>query len=524
MDALRTLMTDRPIPCKMIRLYSLVAHLLIFSLLAGLQGVSAQDTTELALFQMVEGTISAGDSQSWTITLSEGQVISLAATATSDDLDPIVTLSTGSGTVLLTNDDYNPPQDKNAALEAITIPRLDTYSVTVSGFGETAGTYELTVNAGFASTVLDTTVELQGNWLVLDNQSVIDVSADQIALVMNQPQQRGLVSLTGVTLPAAFYAQTDILEISSRSGWNVGMALMQRAEAYYLYQVNERGQWRALVHLNGEDRILRDWVTHPAIVAGQTAFRQAVLARNHGFDFFYNDVFIGTVIDNTLNTFGQLGVTVETNDSLDNETIVRYANTRISAPLTDSAEALLPQQLIVGNSTVMVQELQRRGVIPAEGRLGLTIQESSATLNRPGVNEILLGGGQTFGKQVIGTTVSWQIQGDEPAGCGLILRAQNSTDYMLAYLDQTGGYGISQRVQQTFQPGLFGENSLFANSETHHMLVIADDNRFDLYIDGLWAGETTGANRTGSMGNAAINFEPTVTNCQFRDTWLWSWD
>jgi hypothetical protein len=156
--------------------------------------------------------------------------------------------------------------------------------------------------------------------------------------------------------------------------------------------------------------------------------------------------------------------------------------------------------------------------------MGLVVPESFITYNRPGVNELALGGDQIFEQFALGTTVTWEIaQGDLPAGCGLLLRQEDATHYWLAYLDQTGAYGLSERVDDRFEPGIFG-NRLNVEAGLFRLLVIASNEQLLYYVNGQLAGTLKTPPAAGGVGNAVINFEPTTTSCQFSDTWVWTWD
>lgn len=503
---------------------SLKAALALFCLFAVLAPASAQPPTELAPFQPVEGSLSAGDSQNWTFSAPDGAVLSFVAEPTSGDLDPVLTLLDGGGQTLISNDDYAYPDDRRAVLEAITVPRRGSYTLRVSAFGDTSGDYQLTLTTGFAQLELQETFDTPARWQALGEDTEMGVGSEQLALVQAGPQQRA-VALSTAELPADLYAEVQVLEISGRGDWNTGLVVgAQGADDYALFQINDQGQWRFLQRADGEENVLRDWVAHPAINAGASSFKLAMLIRGGGFDFFYNDLFIGNVTASPLEADSQVGLSVETANVPDSETIGRFGELVITTSLEASAEAAQPpQQFIVGNASTMIQQLQRRGLIPAGGSLRLTVQESSAALNRPGVNEILLGGGQTFLNQAIGATVRWDAQSSGQTGCGLILRAQNITDYTLVYLDQTGGYGVSHRNGQSFESGVYGENPVLATSNTHHLMVIAAEDMLHYYIDGQLAGSAETASTEGAMGNAAVNFEPIPTTCQFTDTWLWAW-
>jgi hypothetical protein len=506
MDALRTFI-----------IIAFAAMLLGLARLAQAQGT-------LQPFQPVEGRITPGSSQDWTFTVADGAIISLVARATSGDLDPVITLRNRANTVIIHNDDYDYPANQDAVLEAITLTRRDTYTVTVSGFGDTAGSYLLTMQPGFADMAVDGVFDTSADWRGASDDLVIDSGADQLALLLAERQQRG-AALYSAPLPEAFYAQADVLEVSGREGWFVGMTFRaQDTDNYYLYEIDHRGQWRVVAHASGQDRVLRDWTTHPAITAGHTSFRISVLARGTSLEFFYNDLLLGRINDSALAEPGHIGLSVATTGAVDPETIARFAALRVTTPLDAYGEPVIPHQIIVSNNANnMIQDLQRRGLIPTQGRLSLTIQQSSASLNRPGINEILLGGGQTFRNQAVGTSVSWQSQQDGAVGCGLILRAQDRTHYTLAYIDQTGGYGISRRADDTFEPGLHGQNPALAGLTSHHLLIIADEDTLHYYINGELAGSTQTPAVEGALGSATVNFEPIPTTCQFTDTWLWSW-
>ncbi len=494
---------------------------LIGAMLLAFWPLQAQPTATLLPLQPVEGRLTSGESQEWAFTAIDGMAMSFIVEATSGNLDPTLTLRSSSGQVLIANDDYHYPDNRSAVLEAITFPRRETYTASITGFGDTSGEYRLTMLPGFTQPALKEAFNTTSHWRALDASLDMEIEGQQMALVQAGNQQRG-IALHNTSLPADHYSQVEILEVMGQGGWYAGLALrVQGPDRYYLYQIDHRGQWRFLVQNGTEEQVLRDWVTHPAIIAGQLNFRLAVLARGAGFDFFYNDLFIGRIVDTTIEEGGQTGLTVETLNLPNGETIARFGSLIVTTPMADPGP--LPQQIVVSNTSNMVQELQRRGLIPAQGSLRLTVQQSSASFNRPGINEILVGGGQGFLNAAIGTTVAWEAQRAGETGCGLILRAADNNNYVLAYLDQTGSYGLSHRKGETFEAGLFGTDTNLALSNVHHLLVIAVDDQLHYYIDGRLAGSLESALTEGAIGNATVNFESIPTNCQFTDTWVWNW-
>ena len=140
------------------------------------------------------------------------------------------------------------------------------------------------------------------------------------------------------------------------------------------------------------------------------------------------------------------------------------------------------------------------------------------------MNQLLLGGSdQQFRNFALGTTFTWEISTpDLPAGCGLLLRFQDDEEYLLAYADQTGAFGLSPRRRNTFEPGIFGQGLMLDNGP-HRLLIIANNEQLLYYLDGQFAGTLQVSAVTGRVANAVVNFELVTTSCHFTDSWVWAW-
>lgn len=481
----------------------------------------------LGLLAPVTGTLRAGETQSWAFSAVEGAVVSLLLEAESGDLDPLLRVTTSAGVEIFSADDYNYPDSTDALLEAITLPRLDTYTVTVAGFGGTAGGYRLTLLPGFAALAWGETFDTESAWDSASAQLTLNISGGQLALQLDGAQQRAVATPAAAPPLADFYARAQVAEVTGRAGWLVGLtARQQDARSYYLFQVSSQGQWRFLIRAPLGDRVVRDWAAHPAIAPGATAFTLGLMANGSGFDLFYNDLFLSHIVDDTLAAAGAVGLVVETPAAgADAQVIARFEAVSVTTPRPLDDGRVIPDQLLISrDGRAMARDLQRRHLIPAGGTMRLTVPESFVTFNRPGVNRIALAGGQAFSALAMGTTVTWDINtAAGPAGCGLVVRAASDTRYVLAYLDQTGGYGVSEYSDGAFEPGIFGENPALTGS-SHHLLVIASGTALRYYVNGRYAGTLTVTAEGGGVAVAAVNFEPAATSCTFSDTWLWSWD
>jgi len=282
--------------------------------------------------------------------------------------------------------------------------------------------------------------------------------------------------------------------------------------------------WRFSRYVGITPEVLRDWTSHPGIVPGETAFTMGLLANGVGFDFFYNTGYVGSVNDAQLTESGGVGLSVGTTSSLASETEAQFDNLIITTPMLVNDARVIPDQIPVGEGTGLVLALKRQNLIAADGIMALTLAESSVQFARGGVNRVMLGRGTTYTHFALGGTVD--MQGSVPtgaAGCGLIIRFSGETDYTLAYIEQTGGYGISQRIGDIFEPGLYGQSDTIRQGR-HHLLIIADDRTLYYYVDRRYVGSLENIPQDGEIGIAVVNFEGMTTSCTYSNLWLWEWE
>jgi hypothetical protein len=490
------------------------------TLLLTLGAPARAQTSTLVPYVPIEGALN-GDAQSWTFSGRTGEPLSFMVEAISGDLDPVLTISDQTGNRLITNDDYNYPDSRDSLLEAITIPELGTYTATVSAFGETSGDFKLTMQPGYGSLGYEDTFDTS-NWSPVDAATSVSQN-ESFTLNLQQDHLIGTAVDNSADALDDFHAEVSLSNVIG-SNWVVGItARQQGANNYYLFGVNHRGEWRFSVHTPDGDRVIRDWLRHPAIRAGETRFTLRLMAAGSSFDFFYNNNIVGRISDSTLTEPGRVGLAVGTT-SIASVTSAQFDDLIVTVPVQINGAGVTAQQLMIADGLWMVQELQRRRLIPGEGDMVLNVAESFAEYARPGVNVLPLASGSTFNNLVLGATVYPDITADTATGCGLVFRSEDATHYTLAYVDGTGAYGLSQRNGETFGPGIYGENPLLASRDSHHLLVIANGNTLLYYIDGNYAGTLDNPAVDGSIGEAVVNFEPLYSSCHFVNTWLWRWD
>ncbi|MCA0453353.1 MAG: hypothetical protein LCI00_05205 [Chloroflexi bacterium] len=489
----------------------------------------AQDANQLLVGSPVSGQITASNTELWIFNAVEGEVLSFSARNVSGNLDPQITITNSRGDVIIENDDYDYPESQNALLEAITIPRTDTYTVTVSGVGGSSGEYALTMLNGFSQTAWDDNFNGDLVWQDVNEaptDSAFTVAADsgQLVLAIIGAETRGVAVNPNQDEFVDFYATVKVNVSSGPDGWTVGMTLRQQdPEHYYLLNVRSRGEWRFIRHENGTDITIRDWTVHPALANSTGSFSLGAMVSEAGFDFFYNNVLFGRLSDTALLDAGNIGLSIQTGSSLSSQITAAFDDLLVSVPTLSEGERIIPLRITVGQPAVVTRDIQRQALISATGQLSLTVPESFVESSRPGVERVPLARGAVYGNMALGTTVSWEAVSDGQTGCGLILQAQDDTNYTLAFIDRTGAYGVSQRQGDTFHAGIFAENPALTGTQ-HALVVIVRADQILYYVDGFYGGSMTIDAAAGAIGNAVVNFEPIRTSCSFRDTWVWNWD
>ena len=484
--------------------------------------VPAQAQTSLSLLTPVTGNVTPNGTNSWTFTAQNGAVLSFALQAQSKDFDPAMSLSDSSGHEVISSDDYNYPASLDPLLEAITMPRTDTYTLTVSGFNNTFGGYTLTMLPGYSTSAYSDDFS-SSQWKALDSTVSLQQSNGQLQLSgQGTRQNNGLAFDDSAKSLTDLYAQATVVNVTDAGGWVVGMAVRRQNNSYYLLSINSQGLWRFTLVQNGSESVIHDWTPHPNIVPGANTFTIAVLAKGVGFDFFYNSGYIGSASDSTLTGAGQIGLMAGPYSSSPSQNSATFDNLLVTTPTQVNGADVIPQEIQAGDGNQSILALRRNHVVSANGQMTLTLPDSSVQYARPGINRVMLGRGTSYTNFALGTTVDLSAAGPGPAGCGLVFRYQSDTDYTLAYLDQNGEYGVSKRTGDTFSPGIYGTNGAIS-AGTHLLLVVANDNTIYFYIDRQLVGSMDNTAQDGQVGIAVVNFEPNTTACHYTNFWLWNW-
>ncbi|PJF22190.1 MAG: hypothetical protein CUN56_07270 [Phototrophicales bacterium] len=490
-------------------------------LLAWLMICASNEAQETLPYNVaVNGVIDSPDDRAvWSFFGWRDEVLSFRVQG-QNGFDPVITVLDEAGVVIVRNDDYNYPATRDALIEAFTIPRNGTYQVVVSGFNGATGEFLLTRIPGYAEFVVDERFVSEGEWegAGLVASSVADGLASLQAEGVNH---RAVFVNNALQLPGTYYARLTVQNVTGRNGWGVGVVVgYQDIENYYQFLINEQGFFRFTAIENGTDRVLRDWNTHPAIVAGDTDFDVAVMVYGDTFDLFYNGQFLVSVRDAV--PMGTVGVALLTANAVGSDMAVTVDDLVVTTPVSYVEGGIFPEQITPGNARQTVRDLARRGVIPPIGELAWEIDESFIGSSSPGVVRLPLVESTFFGQFVMGTTVQLAAPvSNGVVGCGLLFANQNDTSYAVAYVDNAGGYGVSVRSGDQFSPSIYDENPEWDVTNPSDLVIVTYDDTLYFYVNQTFAGVLSVDLPAGGVGNVVLNFDSVSSNCQFTNTWVW---
>jgi len=497
-------------------LLTVVLPLLVWS------SLSAQTTETIAPGQLVSGEITADDdTRTWSFDALEYDVYSILVEGI-NDFDPILQIRDSGGEVIITNDDYRYPATRDALLEAITIPTDDTYDLIVSGYAGSVGEFTVSMLPGYS--VMQPRVNLTSvdQW-----ETTGDVTAEVIDNTLN-------LSIMGVGSSGRhlninlspfqdYFVEVVVEAITGEAGWEFGLVLQQDEARYYSIEVDDDGLWRVSAVESGERRLIRNWADHPAIIAGESDFKLGALVRPQGFDVFYNDRLIGQISDDELTEAGQVGMAIATTSALDSTVNAVIESLTITTPRETEDGYLFPTTLIMGDTTQVIHELERRHVIPMGGQQSLDVAASFVERSFEGIDLFTLGGSTTYTDLVMSTTINLDLTDSGVIGCALMLQYIDNTNYMLAFLDNFGGYGVSKRLGNTFNNAFYGEIPELTSTTDNVILTIVSGQTLHYFINGQHVGSAEITPIVGQVGSAILNYDGVNARCQFSDTWLWRW-
>lgn len=503
------------------------ALLVCLLLLMGRWPTQAQDDAPLIeFFTPVIGTLAAGETQTWRVVALAGSMLSFRVEALEDTLDPVLTIATLERD-LMTVDDAA-PDDPNVLIEAFTVPRNGTYLLRVSGFDATsAGQYRLSIQPGYGTIQVQEDFAANPVWQTLienEGTPLVDVQTDEenIRLIMEGIQQQSAVTVGDASLQFLDYYTSVDVTVQGNRGWQVGLLVRYQDEDNYTqFSINNQAQWRVTHTADGVETVLRDWSGHPAL-RQTNEFSMGAVVRGDLLEVFYDHQVLGSLVEPSGDVTGRIGFMATTGNAFGSSVDAAFDNWLVTTPAQGE---MMPAPLLIGDGDFMVRELQRHQVIPAAGAMILRGQDARIQDVGAGVSRVDLQS-TAYRDFVLSGYWSWTTNNAGVGGCGIAFRQdEEAGTYMLAWLDNSGAYGLAHREPEAFSPGLYGEG-LDPEAAVYHVVLIAQGDALALYVDGQYivgdyAGLADDSPDAGTIAQAVVNFDAVQTQCVFSDLWLW---
>ena len=484
----------------------------------------AQDTV-LRVGSVIDGELAAGETHRYSLTALELSLLSFRVEALSDGLDPLLEIYDHAGRLVVSNDDYDYPAERDAAIQAFVMPSNSTYTIAVRAFDGSAGRYRLHALPGYDRLLLREAPVDSANWEIVYSDTAVNVSeSSAFALEM-----RGLArsaGMVGLHLPIEneLYFEVEFGQVSSPAVWQVGLLFRYLSPTkYHRLLLSKRGFWR-VDRVDGEEIApLRNWTAHPAIRPGEAGFRLGVLVSGRHFDIVYNGQVVGSAWDQTPLRPGSLGVAVMTDERVGGAVSLVVAETLVTAPTRVGERLIFPPRLAATGYYALANALARQQLVPVGGEIKLTVPESSVARARSGISRLPIASNFSFAQFAMGASLTLDARSAQNGGCGLYFHYNDDENYTLAYVTSHGDYGVSRRAAAGFEPGIYGNQGV-ADGEEHDLLVIVGDETIHFYLDERHVGSLDSIPRIGGVGIAAVNYDEVSTACLFEDLWLLSLD
>ena len=479
----------------------------------------------LSLGDIVDGSLAAGESHHYDVSALELTLVSVRVESLDESLDPIVEIFDGSDTLIHANDDYDYPAKRDAAIQALVLPRTSTYSIVVRGHAGSSGDYRLYFLPGYDVLALhDTTME-KTKWKVAYSETAIDISESSLFAVELQGFARAaIVEAEHFPQVQDLYFQATFHEVTSAADWNVGLVFrFIDNENYHRLLLSKTGFWRLDRIENGEYVQLKYWSTHPAIRPGEKDFRLGILASGQHFDIVYSGQVVGSASDSAEPRTGGFGIAMRTDEVSGGLMSFAVLETLLTLPTRIDERLLFPQRVLERQNYLMARDLARKQLAPAGRNVSFLQPQSSVRHVRPGVSHIGIASERTYDQFALGAALTLETAGVGNGGCGIFFHFNDDNHYTLAYVTRDGDYGVSRRIGDGFEPGIYGKRGA-SDDPQHYLLVIATDEELHYFLDELYIGSMASQPRTGSIGIAVVNYEAVETTCRFTDLWVQDFD
>jgi hypothetical protein len=466
--------------------------------------------------------------EDWTFAGRANQVVSLLAVPISGDLDPVLQVMGPDGAMVGENDDRD-SLVQDAGLETLILPADGTYTVRVTRYegarGTTMGEYRLTITPGFTQLVRQDTFEQGAVSWVTPTEELIALSQGKLQMRINTPGQ-ALIAFPPDAKPLLnSYMQANARLFGPPTYAEFGLVFRAQIEPgrlrFYQFKVNTEGRWTVLLQDESSVYVLRTWQSDPALTG--TEWTLAVLARDENLAFYANGMLLGTLSDTRLMAPGVAGVMVMNQPDEPEATTILVDDVLITTRLGSTFRGL-PLALTAWDNAdpgVVVGELADTGKVTPAAARDLFIPDVTLAATDQDARFEMLGSDLTIYENFI-LSAWFRIATDGGSGgCGMAYRWQDERNLDVAYVDVLGGFGVVQARDGQLTANAYDLSPMVTTDSANHLLIIAQDERVTLYVNGALVTQETVLPGRGRVGIALLNYEDVRTDCFWSNIWVW---
>jgi hypothetical protein len=288
----------------------------------------------------------------------------------------------------------------------------------------------------------------------------------------------------------------------------------------YQFKVNTAGQWTVVYQDETGTYALLTWVAHPVLAGDEWTL--AVLARENDFAFYANGQLLGTLANDRLPVAGEYGLLLVNRSDQDGAATILFDDVVVTTRL-GTTYAGVPLALTAWDSSdprAMVDELAAGGHITPLSDRDLYLPEKSLVMDEQDAAFELIGTElAVYADFVLGAIVT----GDGAnVGCGLVYRWTDDRNFDLAYVDTGGGFGVVQTRGGDLTRNVYDLTVMVdAALNINKLLVIAQNDRLTVYINGALVTQENILPGAGRVGVGVLNYEAVHTTCFWSDVWVW---
>ncbi|MBN1565903.1 MAG: hypothetical protein JXA10_18820, partial [Anaerolineae bacterium] len=163
------------------------------------------------------------------------------------------------------------------------------------------------------------------------------------------------------------------------------------------------------------------------------------------------------------------------------------------------------------------------GHIAPQADRDLFLSDLSLMLTEQDAHFELIGTGlAVYENFVFGARIGTVTNAPANVACGVTYRWIDDRNFDLVYVDTGGGFGMTQTRDGDLMRNVYDLDAMVdTEQQVNYLLIIAQDDRVTLYINGALVTQETVLPGSGRVGIGLLNYEAVRTDCFWTNIWVW---